>query len=38
MIKQDKLLKEFFTSNDRFIDLFNAKLFDGENVLKAECC
>ena len=38
MIKQDTLLKEFFTSNDRFVDLFNAKLFDGENVLKAECC
>ena len=38
MIRQDSLLKDFFLSNDHFIDLFNAKLFDGENVLKPECC
>ncbi len=38
MGKQDSLLKEFFTSNDHFIDLFNAKLFDGKSVLKSECC
>ncbi len=37
-MNQDTLLKEFFKSNEHFIDLFNAKLFDGKDVLKPECC
>ena len=38
MSKQDSLLKDFFKSNKHFIDLFNAKFFEGKEVLKPECC
>ena len=38
MPKQDSLLKDFFKSNEHFIDLFNAKFFEGKEVLKPECC
>ena len=38
MSKQDSLLKDFFKSNEHFIDLFNAKFFEGKEVLKPECC
>ena len=34
----DVLLKEFFLPNERFVDVFNAKFFDGRQVLKSECC
>ena len=35
-IKADTILKNFWKNNERFADLFNAALFEGEPVLKAE--
>lgn len=35
-VKADTILKNFWKNNERFADLFNAALFDGEPVLKAE--
>lgn len=35
-VKADTILKNFWKNNERFADLFNATLFDGELVLKAE--
>ena len=35
-VKQDVLLKDFWRSNERFADLFNAVMFQGEEVLRAE--
>lgn len=35
-IKPDTVLKNFWRDNARFADLFNAVLFDGENVIKPE--
>lgn len=35
-VKADTILKNFWKNNERFADLFNAALFDGESVLKAE--
>lgn len=35
-VKADTILKNFWKNNERFADLFNAALFDGELVLKAE--
>lgn len=35
-VKADTILKNFWKNNERFADLFNAELFDGEPVLKAE--
>ena len=32
-IKPDTILKTFWRDNDHFADLFNAALFDGEQVL-----
>ena len=36
--KKDKTLKNWFQNNAYFTDLFNAYLFDGQPVLKAEAC
>ena len=36
--KKDKALKSWFQKDAYFIDLFNAFLFDGQPVLKAEAC
>lgn len=33
-IKADHILKNFWKDNSRFADLFNACIFDGEQVLK----
>ena len=33
-IKADHILKKFWKDNSRFADLFNACMFDGEQVLK----
>lgn len=35
-VKQDVLLKDFWRSNERFADLFNAVMFQGEEVLRPE--
>lgn len=35
-IKPDTILKNFWKNNDRFADLFNAFLFHGEEILKAD--
>lgn len=35
-VKPDVLLKDFWRSNERFADLFNAVMFQGEEVLRAE--
>ncbi|MEE1192416.1 MAG: hypothetical protein UHO63_08780 [Blautia sp.] len=35
-VKLDVLLKDFWRSNERFADLFNAVMFQGEEVLRAE--
>lgn len=35
-VKPDAILKNFWRDNARFADLFNAILFDGENVIKPE--
>lgn len=35
-IKTDTILKNFWRNNARFADLFNAVLFDGDNVIKPE--
>lgn len=35
-IKSDTILKAFWKNNERFADLFNTVLFDGEKVLKPE--
>lgn len=35
-VKTDVRLKEFWRSNERFADLFNAVLFEGRQVLKAK--
>ena len=35
-IKTDTVLKNFWRDNARFADLFNAVLFDGDNVIKPE--
>ena len=32
-IKADHILKKFWKDNSRFADLFNACMFDGEQVL-----
>ncbi len=34
--KADVILKDFWRSNERFADLFNAVMFDGEEVLRPE--
>lgn len=36
IIKQDTILKNFWKDNHHFADLFNAALFDGEQILKPE--
>ena len=35
-IKQDTILKNFWKNNDRFADLFNTFLFNGEEILKPD--
>nr|WP_296007071.1 hypothetical protein [uncultured Blautia sp.] len=35
-VKPDVLLKDFWRSNERFADLFNAVMFQGEEVLRPE--
>lgn len=35
-ISKDIVLKEFWRSNDRFADLFNAVIFEGQEILRAE--
>lgn len=35
-VKPDTILKNFWRDNERFADLFNAILFDGENVIDPE--
>lgn len=35
-VKPDVLLKDFWRPNERFADLFNAVMFQGEEVLRAE--
>lgn len=35
-VKPDTILKNFWRDNERFADLFNAILFDGENVIEPE--
>lgn len=35
-VKPDTILKNFWKDNARFADLFNAILFNGENVIKPE--
>ena len=35
-VKQDVLLKDFWRSNERFADLFNVVMFQGEEVLRPE--
>ena len=35
-VKPDTILKSFWRDNERFADLFNAILFDGENVIDPE--
>lgn len=35
-IKQDTILKNFWKNNDRFADLFNTFLFNGEEILKSD--
>lgn len=35
-VKADTILKNFWKNNERFADLFNAALFDGEPILKPE--
>lgn len=35
-VKPDTILKNFWKDNVRFADLFNAILFNGENVIKPE--
>lgn len=35
-VKTDVLLKDFWRVNERFADLFNAVVFQGKEVLKAE--
>ena len=35
-VKLDVLLKDFWRSNERFADLFNAVMFQGEEVLRPE--
>lgn len=35
-IKPDTVLKNFWRDNARFADLFNAVLFDGDNIIKPE--
>lgn len=35
-VTPDVILKDFWRNNDRFADLFNAVLFDGEQIIKPE--
>lgn len=35
-VKQDTILKNFWKNNDRFADLFNTFLFNGEEILKPD--
>lgn len=35
-VKPDAILKTFWRNNERFADLFNAVLFDGQQVIEAE--
>ena len=35
-IKPDTILKNFWKNNDRFADLFNTFLFNGEEILKPD--
>ena len=35
-LKPDIVLKNYWSNNERFADLFNAVLFHGEQVIKAE--
>lgn len=34
--KADTILKDFWRQNERFADLFNAVIFNGEQVLRPE--
>ena len=36
-VKSDVILKNFWRSNERFADLFNAVIFGGKEILHAEC-
>ena len=35
-LKPDTVLKNYWNNNERFADLFNAVLFDGRQVIKAD--
>jgi len=35
-VKPDIILKNFWKNNERFADIFNAYLFRGEQIIKAE--
>ena len=35
-VKQDTALKTFWRNNERFVDLFNVALFNGEQMIKPE--
>lgn len=35
-VKPDIILKNFWKNNERFADIFNAYLFQGEQIIKSE--
>ena len=35
-LKPDTVLKNYWSNNEQFADIFNAVLFDGEEVIKPE--